>query len=100
MDTAFHDSDPFNQIYPYGVGPYVQEKELLWHKHRLENFLGSTILMTHHPLFSIHERINGQLTKYRKFSCINPMLSAQMFENLSDISAWFWGHEHSLMFFK
>ena len=28
------------------------------------------------------------------------MLSAQMFENLSDLSAWFWGHEHSLMFFK
>jgi hypothetical protein len=54
MDTAFHDSNPMNQIYPYGVGPYVQEQELKWHKHRLENFEGSTVLMTHHPLFSIH----------------------------------------------
>ncbi len=100
MDTAYFDSNPFNQIYPGGVGPHVQNKELLWHKHRLENFSGSTVLMTHHQLFSIHERINGKLTKYRKFSCINPMLSAQMFEHMGKTSAWYWGHEHSLMLFK
>lgn len=35
MDSAFYDSNPFNQIYPGGVGPFVQEKELPWHYHRL-----------------------------------------------------------------
>lgn len=28
------------------------------------------------------------------------MLCAEFFENMGDISGWFWGHEHSLMLFK
>lgn len=100
MDSAVKDSNPLNQFLPNAVGPYVQEKELPWHYHRLENFPGSTLLMTHHQLFSIHERLNGKLTDYRKFSCINPMLCAELFKYMGNISAWFWGHEHSLMLFK
>ena len=73
---------------------------MIWAKDKLEGFKGSTILLTHHQLFSIHERICGSITKYRHFSCINPLLSAQLFEYLPSVSAWFWGHEHSFMLFQ
>lgn len=65
----------------------------------MENFPGSTILLTHHQLFSIHDRICGSMSKYQAFTCVNPLLSAQLFKYLPSISCWFWGHEHSLMFF-
>jgi hypothetical protein len=73
---------------------------LEWHKEKLENFEGSTVLLTHHQLFSIHDRLCGSLSAYRHFSCVNPLLSKQLFEYLPYFSAWFWGHEHAFMLFR
>ena len=65
----------------------------------MENFNGSTVLLTHHQLYSIHDRICGSYSKYRQFSCVNPLLSAQLFKYLPHLSGWYWGHEHAFMMF-
>jgi 3',5'-cyclic AMP phosphodiesterase CpdA len=91
-DTAYHDSNPLDQLNEANVGPRLRNRELAWHKEKLENFEGSTIFLTHHQLYSIHDRLCGSLSKYRHFSCINPVLSKQLFEYMPYFSAWYWGH--------
>lgn len=99
LDTAYHDSNPVSQLNSMSLGPRLREKEVDWFVDKMEHFPGSTILLTHHQLFSIHDRICGAMSKYQAFTCVNPLLSAQLFKYLPSISCWFWGHEHSIMFF-
>lgn len=66
----------------------------------MENFKGSTVLLSHHQLFSIHDRLCGSLSKYNQFSCLNPLLSSQLFEYAPYVSGWYWGHEHAFMLFQ
>lgn len=101
LDSSFYDASPASsQIPSKAAGPSIRIDEMRWHQHRIRNFKGSTVLLSHHQLFSICEKINGNKTKFKKFSCFNPLMYAQLFEHLGDVSAWFWGHEHSFMLFK
>lgn len=91
-DTAYHDANPLDQINQTNLGPRLRKTELAWHKHKMESFPGSTIFLSHHQLFSIHDRLCGSLSQYRNFSCMNPLLSQQLFEYMPYFSAWYWGH--------
>jgi len=94
MDTGYNDRVPTDQLFN-AEGPDLRDDEMEWHKDKLENFAGSTILLSHHQLISAREQLNktspnwlnGKL--YRKFS-----------PYFDRISAWYWGHEHNLILFE
>ncbi|MFT4533980.1 MAG: hypothetical protein ACI9P5_001332 [Saprospiraceae bacterium] len=94
MDTGFNSlPTPMPTI-----GPMLQESELFWHKHKLENFGGKTILLSHHQLYSVNARIN------EKGNGGSPYLNDHLYDffnpYFNKIPAWFWGHEHSLGIFE
>ena len=91
MDTGLNDYSPLDVS---GVITHLHDEEFDWLLRRITEFSGSTILLSHHQMFSAFSRIgnvaNGVAT--------NPHL-LQFFseaDRLGNISAWFWGHEHSL----
>jgi hypothetical protein len=95
MDTGQHDWNPFTVN---DVVTFVESAEEEWHRKRLEEFSGKTILMSHHQLFSAFSQI-GKPSASGKLLAYNPQLQAT-YEKLSGtgkrIAAWFWGHEHNL----
>jgi hypothetical protein len=95
MDTGQHDYSPFSVN---NIVTFVGEAEQEWHRQRLQEFSGKTILLSHHQLFSAFSQIgkpaaDGEVVPY------NPRLQ-QTCQALSaagnGIAAWFWGHEHNL----
>lgn len=94
MDTGLHDNSP------YAVSDaltWVEDDELAWHCDRVREFSGKTILLSHHQPFSAFTQI-GPTTVQGKRIASNPNL-LKVFESLAalgKISAWFWGHEHTL----
>ncbi len=94
MDTGLHDDNPL------GVAEAVtsvEADELEWHRERIREFRGRTILLSHHQMFSAFSAI-GEADENGKRSAVNPHLR-KAFQSLSAagrISAWFWGHEHKL----
>ncbi len=94
MDTGFHD------ISPYAVSDAltrIEDDELAWHCDRVREFSGKTILLSHHQPFSAFAQIGPASPKGEK-TAANPHLM-KAFESmaaLGKISAWFWGHEHTL----
>jgi hypothetical protein len=94
MDTGLHDYNPL------GVAEavtFVEDDELDWHRDRIREFRGRTILLSHHQMFSAFSAI-GEADENGKRSAVNPKL-LKAFQSLSAagrISAWFWGHEHKL----
>jgi hypothetical protein len=96
MDTGFDDSDPQNQFNPKYAGPQLRNNEFAWHKDKLDNFGGNTILLSHHQLFSGNAAINGQALVFRAYPYLNKYLLDQFRPYFGDkIAAWFWGHEHN-----
>ncbi|MBY3323817.1 metallophosphoesterase [Rhizobium laguerreae] len=97
MDTGLHDHSP------YGVTnavTYLEDDELAWHVDRMAEFKGRTILLSHHQLFSAFSGIGQPDTGKR--NPVNPQL-LKAFDALrakGDISAWYWGHEHSLSIYQ
>lgn len=95
MDTGRHDYKP----YPWDQvsAPDLEESEMEWHRDKLaaKSFKGTTILLSHHQLFSQHCKVgNGQLP------WANEHLLG-IFEPYFDrIAAWFWGHEHNLALYQ
>ena len=101
MDTGYHDSNPGDQISPTYAGPWLQPTEILWHRDKVENFSGATILLSHHQLFSAHGKLNGSLSAYRDVPYFNPFLYEVFYDFLSTkIAGWFWGHEHNLVLYQ
>jgi Calcineurin-like phosphoesterase len=101
MDTGYEDSNPLNQKDPFYAGPWLEASEIVWHKDKLDNFPGATILLSHHQLFSANSKINGMTSSESEFPYLNPML-LNVFEPYfrTKIAAWVWGHEHSLGIFQ
>src|SRR5262249_36320333 len=88
MDTGLNDRDPSHHM-----APYLQPSELTWHRDKLDHFTGSTILLSHHQLFSAHDTLtNG--------TYLNDNLKGAFAPYFDRVAAWFWGHEHNLVFFK
>ncbi len=90
MDTGYEDSDPWDLIDP-GTGPGLHTSEVQWLQHKLNEFTGATVLLSHNQLFSAHAKLNDSPTPY-----LNTFLQkafAPYFAN--DVAAWLWGHEHN-----
>lgn len=99
MDTGLHDYNPFTVN---DAVTFVNADEEQWHRRRIEEFRGSTILLSHHQLFSAFSPI-GKPDDSAKRAAYNPKLR-QTFEMLKSlgkpIPAWFWGHEHNLCIYE
>jgi Calcineurin-like phosphoesterase len=98
MDTGYNDADPGYEINPAATAPQLQDDEAKWHQDKLTNFTGTTILLSHHQLFSANARLNGQGTKNPPN--INVGLQAQFKDYFASVAAWLWGHEHNLALYK
>lgn len=91
MDTGFNDHIP-----GMPVGPGLQPSEITWHQDKLKTFTGSTILLSHHQLFSANSEINKGGDK----PYLNQSLHGTFGPYFDRIAAWFWGHEHNFAAFK
>lgn len=100
MDTGFGDSNPADQVNPMYSGPAVQANEVLWHQDKLTNFAGSTILLSHHQVFSSNNTINGKDSRYSALPDVNPYLFQAFSPYFNKIAAWLWGHEHNFVMYK
>lgn len=98
MDTGLHDDNPANVA---DALTYLEEDELAWHCERIQEFGGSTILLSHHQLFSAFSPI-GPANDSGKRSATNPLLLKAFEQALASkrIAAWFWGHEHTLSIYE
>ena len=90
MDTGYNDHIP-----GLPVGPGLQPSEITWHRDKLEKFAGSTILLSHHQLFSANSEINKGARPY-----VNESLLATFSPYFDRVAAWFWGHEHNFVLFE
>ena len=102
MDTGLHDYDPFNVD---DAVTYLEDDELAWHCARIKEFPGKTILLSHHQLFSAFSPI-GPADANKVYSSVNPKLLTAFNAMTGSvaasgkISAWFWGHEHTLSIYN
>jgi 3',5'-cyclic AMP phosphodiesterase CpdA len=91
MDTGYNDAVP-------GIGFHhatsLRSDEIKWHLDKLNNNAGrSTVLFSHHQLFSPFEEI-GQVTGS---DSVNDQLAKTFSSFFGEIRAWFWGHEHDFV---
>ncbi|MGH8013474.1 MAG: metallophosphoesterase family protein [Candidatus Binataceae bacterium] len=90
VDTGVNDYDPFTVN---SNTTTLKDSELLWLKDKVNNAGDArTILLSHHPLFSAYERIDGK--------AVNEPLHAQVKELLPHVTAWYWAHEHNLVLYR
>src|SRR5207249_4688448 len=75
--------------------------ELVWHRDKLVNFSGATILLSHHQLFTANANVNGALSSESEFPYLNPFLLDAFQPFFADkVAAWLWGHEHNFVLFQ
>lgn len=92
MDTGLHDDDVFDVNTSM---TYLEEPELAWHKHQIQNAGGrKTILLSHHQLFSAFSVIGPEQNNGDR--SVNTNLQRQFSDVLGQVDTWFWGHEHNL----
>lgn len=89
MDTGYGDRNPIEQ-----QAPNLQRHEAAWHQDKLDKFPGSTVLLSHHQLLSAKEQLNKGLRPF-----LNENLYGIFSKYFDRIAAWYWGHEHNLIFF-
>jgi hypothetical protein len=94
MDTGYNDRVPTDQLIN-PEGPDLHDDEMDWHKDKLEKFPGSTILLSHNQLISAKEQLSRQAPHY-----LNKKLYDKFAPYFDRVSAWYWGHEHSLILFE
>jgi Calcineurin-like phosphoesterase len=95
MDTGHNDNGPVtiatNMTSLVSQGNW---SEANWHVSKIQQAAGrKTVLLSHHQLFSPFASVgnyNGQGSAY------NPNLYANFQSVLSNVTLWFWGHEHTL----
>jgi len=101
MDTGFNDSNPANQFNPLYAGPQLVSSEILWHRDKLENFQGATILLSHHQVYSANAKINGSTSDFSELPNVNPYLLNTFQPYFKDrVAAWIWGHEHNFVLYQ
>ncbi len=94
MDTGLHDRNPRRV---HGDLTYLEPSEAEWIVHQLRNGGSrSSILLSHHPLFSIQGagHVEGTLV------AANPRLQQVFAEFVGELAWWFWGHEHDLLVYQ
>jgi len=90
MDTGFNDRKPTHH-----QAPMLVPSEAAWHRDKLDHFPGTTILLSHHQLFSAKQLLSAGARPW-----LNENLHATFQPYFDRIAAWFWGHEHNLIIFK
>lgn len=90
MDTGYGDRNPVEQ-----QAPILQLHEGAWHRDKLDTFPGTTILLSHHQLISAKEKLNNGPRPY-----LNESLYSTFKPYFDRIAAWYWGHEHNLIFYQ
>jgi hypothetical protein len=90
MDTGYNDRDPVNP-----TAPGLQSSEIKWHRDKLDQFTGSTVLLSHHQLYSAHDKLGEGARPY-----LNESLYGTFKSYFDRISAWYWGHEHNYVVFE
>jgi hypothetical protein len=98
MDTGQHDYNPFHVTTAL---TFVEQEEQEWLLRRMQGFPGSTILLSHHQLFSAFSQIGAPGVSGR-LSAANPKL-LDLYNALAAsgrIVACFWGHEHNLCIYN
>ena len=91
MDTGYNDRDPV-----HSSAPDLQASETAWHKDKLDNFAGTTVLLSHHQLFSANSKLTEGATPW-----LNTPLHNTFSPYFPDrVPAWFWGHEHNYVIYK
>lgn len=87
MDTGLHDANP---SWNGAAATYLEDSEVAWHQDKIERADGRrTILLSHHPLFTANENIDGGPVNLRLFAQLKPLLSK--------VDLWLWGHEHNFV---
>jgi hypothetical protein len=98
LDTGLHDYSPLSVD---DVVTFLEDDELEWHCARIKEFRGRTILLSHHQLFSAFSPI-GKPDQRGVRSAVNPHL-LKAYNSMAasgSISAWLWGHEHTLSIYE
>lgn len=99
MDTGLHDYSPFSVA---DALTFVEADERDWHRARIAEFAGKTILLSHHQLFSAFSGI-GKPSRDGRLRAHNERL-LEIFRQFQaagkPIAAWFWGHEHNLCIYE
>ena len=90
MDTGYNDRNPISHIWSDLVA-----SEVTWHCDKLDHFGGTTILLSHHQLYSAKERLNRGARPW-----LNEDLHRTFEPYFDRVAAWFWGHEHNLIIFR
>jgi hypothetical protein len=90
MDTGYNDRDPV-----YQKSPGLVATEITWHRDKLDHFDGTTVLLSHHQLYSAKERLSQGSRPW-----LNEDLHMVFQPYYDRVAAWFWGHEHNLILFK
>lgn len=98
MDTGIGDDDPFTFFSDSNTGPGLVPDEIDWHKKQFERFTGSTILLSHHQLFSSHSAINGSSSG--RIEYYNEELLNIFSPHFDQIKMWLWGHEHNYVLYQ
>ena len=111
MDTGYNAVHNFSWTNPLvlesALAPWLDFDEAEWHKDKLKNFAGKTILLSHHQLFSSDAIINDGKDVYYQTGTdkststyLNTNLLEVFQPYLNKVVAWFWGHEHILNIYK
>jgi hypothetical protein len=88
---------------------HARHDEAEWHRHQIENFLGRTVLLSHHQLYSANQTcgvaqrlVNGKPdpSDLNRIG-VNTRLWKQFGRHFGDsVAAWIWGHEHNLAIYQ
>ncbi|MGN6352003.1 MAG: metallophosphoesterase [Parafilimonas sp.] len=101
MDTGQDDNNPYvthlSPFAPQLFGDRDSDGELAWHKDKLDNFSGQTIMMSHHQLFTrdSENMIDSDVEPF-----FNRYLHGYFSRYFNKIAAWYWGHEHSFAIYQ
>jgi Calcineurin-like phosphoesterase len=91
MDTGHNDHDPFTE---FTNMTSLDPGEAAWHRKMIQQAgTKKTVLLSHHQLFSPFGSV-GQVNKTSY--AYNPNLLGVFQSLFSQVSCWFWGHEHTL----
>jgi len=87
LDTGYHDHNPAAG----GDGAtYLQDTEVTWLTDKVNNAGGrSSILLSHHQLFTAYDSIDGNEINLRLYPQVAPLLPK--------VALWIWGHEHDFV---
>ena len=102
MDTGYNDhvinieaflKEHFEDI---AAMPDLPPNEIDWHEDKLKNFVGRTVLLSHHQLYSNNSPIGSPVGN----QSVNTALFKKFCPFFPKVAAWFWGHEHGLAVFN